>query len=423
MTRTRRFGRLRRAAARRRTEASRPEAASPRLTLLLLSLPGLAAVAALLFTWLQVGQTGKELRISEEGQITTRFNAAIDNLGSGSTDVRLGGIYALERIMKDSAADQPAVASVLSAYVRRHAPLPATAPAPPPDVSAAPNVLVRRRPDRDGGLMVDLSGTALPNWKPTYAYQDRSVHLRNAVPTGSDLSGVDLAGADLAGARFDGARLTGARLADADLSEALFDRAKLGDADLIGANLTGASFDDADLAGAALARASLQKAYLARARLSGTNFERADLREATFCVGIAPCSRSVDGVNLAGADLAGAALEALDLRKVRFCDRETLVLHAQGPARGPAATGTEPDRIGCASLRGAFLNRANLSGVDLKGADLRDAWLLEADLSRANLSGADLTGTVRYSTRFDGADLTGAKGIPADATGHPLPQR
>ncbi|MFE7885973.1 hypothetical protein ACFU3J_20070, partial [Streptomyces sp. NPDC057411] len=103
MSRTRRFGRLRRAATRRRRPQPREAAAFPRLTLLLLSLPGIAAVAALLFTWLQVGQAGKELRIAEKGQITTRFNTAIGNLGSQSMDVRLGGIYALERIMKDSA--------------------------------------------------------------------------------------------------------------------------------------------------------------------------------------------------------------------------------------------------------------------------------------------------------------------------------
>lgn len=58
--------------------------------LAVVSLPGLAALAALLFTWMQVGQASKELRISEQGQITNRFNAAVTNLGSDSVDVRLG---------------------------------------------------------------------------------------------------------------------------------------------------------------------------------------------------------------------------------------------------------------------------------------------------------------------------------------------
>ncbi|MGW6483824.1 hypothetical protein ACWGDS_39275 [Streptomyces sp. NPDC055059] len=81
------------------------------------SLPGLAALVALLFTWMQVGQASKEVRISEQGQITDRFNAAIGNLGSQSMDIRLGGIFALQRIMQDTVRDHPAVVSVLASVV------------------------------------------------------------------------------------------------------------------------------------------------------------------------------------------------------------------------------------------------------------------------------------------------------------------
>ncbi|MFI8826196.1 pentapeptide repeat-containing protein [Streptomyces sp. NPDC053431] len=416
MTRTRRFGRLRRAAARRRPAARRPEAASPRLTLLLLSLPGLAAVAALLFTWLQVGQAGQELRISEQGQITTRFNAAIANLGSGSTDVRLGGIYALGRIMKDSAADQPAVVSVLAAYVRRHAPLPATAATPLPDVSAAMNVLVRRRPERDSGLEIDLSRTALPNWKPTYASEARDIHLRNAVLAEADLSGADLAKADLVAARFDGATLTGAGLSGATLTDARFDGAKITKASFSGADLTGASFAGADLAGASFIDAILRKVNLIATDLSGTDLSLADLRQAVICAEGDSCPKT-EGMNVAGADLAEAALAGLDLRKAVFCDRETMIIGSQGGAPHPAPAATQPDTIGCASLRSTNLVRTNLSGVDLGGADLRGAWLFEANLSHTNLKGADLTGAHLMGARLDGADLTGAKGLPDDLTG------
>ncbi|MGW1362934.1 hypothetical protein ACWCQP_36700 [Streptomyces chartreusis] len=44
------------------------------VALIAASLPGLAALGALLFTWMQVGQAGKELRISEHGQITTELD-------------------------------------------------------------------------------------------------------------------------------------------------------------------------------------------------------------------------------------------------------------------------------------------------------------------------------------------------------------
>lgn len=142
-------------------------------------LPGLAALVALLFTW-------REVRVAEQGQLTARFNDAITNLGSESLDVRFGGIYALERIMQDSPRDQPRIVLVLSAYVRRHASVPATgfvkeptepqpgraAPAdrrPPTDVMAVVNVLARRSPGHDGDTQIDwnradLRGLSLSTW-------------------------------------------------------------------------------------------------------------------------------------------------------------------------------------------------------------------------------------------------------------------
>lgn len=41
--------------------------------------------------------------------------------------MRLGGIYALQRIMQDSVRDHSTVVSVLAAYVRQHAPSPVKA--------------------------------------------------------------------------------------------------------------------------------------------------------------------------------------------------------------------------------------------------------------------------------------------------------
>ena len=61
----------------------------------------LAAVAALFFTRQSIQATDSQLRTSEQGQITDRYNAAIANLGSRSIDIRLGGFYALQRLMQD----------------------------------------------------------------------------------------------------------------------------------------------------------------------------------------------------------------------------------------------------------------------------------------------------------------------------------
>jgi hypothetical protein len=58
------------------------------------------------------------LRTTQEGQITERFIKAIEQIGRDNLSLRLGGIYALERIARDSAKDYGPVMQVLMAYVR-----------------------------------------------------------------------------------------------------------------------------------------------------------------------------------------------------------------------------------------------------------------------------------------------------------------
>jgi hypothetical protein len=82
-------------------------------------LAGSIAVAGAIFT-------GLSYRLNRAGQITERFTRAIDQLGATDQrgkpkiDVALGGIYALERIARDSKDDHPQVVEVLTAYVREH---------------------------------------------------------------------------------------------------------------------------------------------------------------------------------------------------------------------------------------------------------------------------------------------------------------
>jgi hypothetical protein len=66
--------------------------------------------------------TAKTLRTTQEGQITDRFTKAIEQLGNKKhLTVRLGGIYALERIARDSSKDHWQIMEVLMAYIRDNA--------------------------------------------------------------------------------------------------------------------------------------------------------------------------------------------------------------------------------------------------------------------------------------------------------------
>jgi len=112
---------------------------------------GLLAAGALLFT-------ARNFILSREGQVTDRYTKAIEQLGSDKLDVRIGGIYALERVARDSAKDHPTVMEVLTAFVREHSreqrPPPDTGNPDQrrltrPDIQAAVTVVGRRDAKRD----------------------------------------------------------------------------------------------------------------------------------------------------------------------------------------------------------------------------------------------------------------------------------
>src|SRR4051794_27804872 len=98
------------------TDAERLKAENDIRATLLQALAGAILLSGLYFT-------ARTLQLNREGQITERFTRAIDQLGNEkSIDVRLGGIYALERIAKDSDNDRETIFDVLAAFIRQHAP-------------------------------------------------------------------------------------------------------------------------------------------------------------------------------------------------------------------------------------------------------------------------------------------------------------
>jgi uncharacterized protein YjbI with pentapeptide repeats len=247
--------------------------------------------------------TARTYRLSQQGQFTDRYSKAIEQLGENKMEVRLGGIYALERLMADKARDQPTILEVLAASVRERT---SVTPAPEKiatDVQAALTVIGRRTPVRSESP-IDLSGAHLDGANLTEApLNDATLtdtHLDNAYLLHAQLQGAYFAAASLKGARpgmanlqdahlIDadhlGATLTGAQLQSAGLSRANLFGAKLTGANLAGArhiaaNLLGADLTDTNLAAADLTEANLQRAILFDARLNRADLARADLTDA-----------------------------------------------------------------------------------------------------------------------------------------------
>lgn len=80
---------------------------------------GLAVIVTAIISWRNLKSTQKGVLVAEEKQVTERFAKAVEMLSDeNSPHIRLGGIYALERIAKDSEKDHWQVMEILSAFIR-----------------------------------------------------------------------------------------------------------------------------------------------------------------------------------------------------------------------------------------------------------------------------------------------------------------
>jgi Pentapeptide repeats (8 copies) len=211
----------------------------------------------------QVRRDNAQTEADRQRRIQESFVKAVEMLASDKMQVRLGGIYALERIyMRESQDDYWTIIETLTAFVRdigRRKKGDLTKMAPfmsinspellekpdkaATDVSAAMSVLLRRpewgrQYENENQLQIDLANTA----------------LRQLVLTGIDLRRANFTGADL--------RVTW--FMQANLSDSWLPFAKLNSADFRGANLRGARLFDADMEGTLLHDADLCGANLHR---------------------------------------------------------------------------------------------------------------------------------------------------------------
>jgi uncharacterized protein YjbI with pentapeptide repeats len=354
-------------------------------TALIAIVAGVITAAGLLYTHKSHEQTVKKDReqaeLTREGQVTGRYVEAVKLLASEKLPERLGGIYALERIMTDSDRDHRTIVEVLSAFTRTklqeegncseeveapgsQAGERTTLRVLDEDVKAALTVLTRRRSEQRQAVTTDISGAQLSHyaldgvdwqWMNLSRAHLEAAHLRDA-----DLEGAILEAADL-----DGAVLTKACLRGAFLEKANLRRANLSRADLTHANLDGAL----------LQNAQMERVNLSRARLENTSLERADLKAA--CLEQARMTKA----RLKGALLCGANLQAATLKK--------------------------------ADLSGANLQEANLKGALLDGANLERANLDRTDLSSAQ--GLETRNLVR-------ARIYRSTILPTNLASHPLVQ-
>jgi hypothetical protein len=213
-------------------------------------LGGIFLVSGAYFAW-------QNLLLTRDGQITDRFNHAVEHVGSDRLEIRLGGVYALARIARSSEKDHWPAMQVLCARLR------ATTK------DRAPNAAL----PAEAQAILDVLGTRSRHFEaPGQLLDFTRANLAGANLSGCHFEGARFQGADLHQANFSGAHLAGASFAGADLVEASFRGADCTEANFLTAELQHATFRDGILRNAVVFGANFEGTSLLGANLAGARF-------------------------------------------------------------------------------------------------------------------------------------------------------
>ncbi|MFE7057552.1 pentapeptide repeat-containing protein [Streptomyces californicus] len=255
-------------------------------TMIVAIMASIVASLGLFYTHATVQHTREKDReqaaLTREGQMTDRYATAIELISASELTKRLGGIYALERIMRDSPKDHETIVEVLAAFVREHAPRPQQdlqaeserEYAPMPEHVQAALTVLGRRPIREESFAVNLRNTDL-----------RGLVLPKSRLSGANLGGAfmeyaDLSGTELSGAQMERCHLENANLSGAILTQAILKKARLYQTTLDATDMDKVKLNYAVVKNASFAHASMRGANLHSAEIIRTDLDQADLTNA-----------------------------------------------------------------------------------------------------------------------------------------------
>ena len=336
------------------TEAQRPAFVNDYRKTALQFAGGLVVAFGLILTYRRIRATERANEILEEGQVTERFTRAIEQLGSNETAIRLGGIYALERIGRDSPKDHWTVVEVLSAFIRENATefanrpsrfsesesgdWPASEASVQTDIQAALTALCRRE-KRGEESAIDLRGC----WLRGYKFERRS-DLSNCLLSDSELQGCTIINCNLSNADLCRSSLKGSNLSDSTLNGAKLKQSDMSYCDLGGAQFANAWLPESALqmveatqavfVDAVLNRSDLTQGVFSEADFSRARLIKADLTAANFWLAKLPESRLMGSIvmdaDFTDSDLSNSSLHNTKLLEVAVINGGTNLDGARG---------------------------------------------------------------------------------------------
>lgn len=226
---------------------------------------------------------GKALELEDGDEVSGHLSWAVFSETLPNIEVRLGSIYALERISQDSQRDHIRIMEILTAYIRENSPVGSMVASDEPFFPSAPRTDIQVALDVIGRRSSEL------------------VALEHSENYRLDLRKSDLSGANFSKGHFEGALLTGCRLEAAN-----FRYANLKAARLEGSLLNFVKFHEANLCGALIDYAIIN-------------------RKAQWHLSIAG-AKDICGLSMAGADISAINfLPANDAHGRTFGTKDTIL--------------------------------------------------------------------------------------------------
>ena len=222
--------------------------------------------------------------LAERGFLNERYQKGAEMLGSEVLSVRLGGIYALQRLAEEHPVQYHIqIMRLFSAFARN------------PTKDGVPTSMLREDVNAVLQAILDRgqNGIELEN-REQFSFDLTGSDLRGAYLGHADLAQVILVSAKLIGVELREANLSDADLRHADLSDAHLSGARLNNADLFNSNLTNANFIRADLSNTYLYEANLTNATIDLTDFSFARLDDANLSDATVSRSTGLSQRELD---------------------------------------------------------------------------------------------------------------------------------
>ena len=288
------------------------------------------AVAAVLAFW-RSKVAEDQANVAQLSLLNERYQKGAEMLGNNVLSVRLGGIYALERLAAEHPEQYHIQVMKLFCAFARHPTEDEDYQGKLAEHNAKPRILTSPREDIIAAI--DAIGSRDKTRVEIEKSQGFELNLM-----GADLSHAQLGDVNLSGAMLNDANLTNTNIFSANLSNTYLHRTIMKNAEL-----TNIDFTDARAWGVDLSNAKLRWVTMPNFTLDHANLSYAQLND----------------VNLSGAFVQYADLSSVDILISDLSN--TYFLHSKLP--------------------GAHISKSNLSGAEIKRTDMTGATLRKVNLS------------------------------------------